>query len=64
MANKKLTSQERFAAETLLRMCCTAQTELWNRSQDLEQILGCAVDTTLDLENETLDSILKRNEPI
>jgi hypothetical protein len=64
MKNKKLTSKERFRAKILLRMCRTAQTELWNRSLDLEKILGCAVDTTLDLENETLATILKRNRTI
>jgi hypothetical protein len=62
--SKKLTSADRFRAVILLRMCRTAQSELWNRSLDLEKILGCAVDTTLDLENETLATILKRNQPI
>lgn len=64
MKTKKLTTQERFRAEILLGMCRTAQIELWARSQEMEEILGCAVNTTLDLEDETLDSILKRNEPV
>lgn len=64
MKSKKLTSADSFRAVILLGMCSTAQTQLWERAKELEKILGCAVNTTLDLENETVASILKRNEPI
>jgi hypothetical protein len=62
--SKKLTSADSFRAVILLRMCSTAQTELWNRSKELEKILGCAVNTTLDLEGETIDAILNRDEAV
>lgn len=62
--NKPLTSRERSAAVILLNMAATAQLQLWDRAKELEEILGCAVDTTVDLENETVASILQRNEPI
>lgn len=59
-----LTQAQRVAAENILDICADLQTELWDRSQELEKILGCAVDTTRDLGGENIDTILERDEVI
>lgn len=60
----KLSASERSQAETIYSKMQDAQTCLWNLSQELEEIIGCAVDTTLDLQANDLDSIIERDEPI
>jgi hypothetical protein len=59
-----LTTAQRDTAANVLAICAALQTELWNNSMELENILGCAVDTTLDLEEQTIDSILERDDVI
>jgi hypothetical protein len=59
-----LTAGELAIAESLLTNIREAQTKLWDLSQELEAVLGCAVDTTRDMEGETIASILERNELI
>jgi hypothetical protein len=61
---KQISQSERAHAEKLLEQARKAQTKLWDLSLDLEKILRCAVDTNNDLENETIDSIIERNEEI
>jgi len=59
-----LTQAQLTAAENLLAVCADLQTELWNNSLELEKILGCAVDTTRDLQEETITAILDRDDEI
>lgn len=63
MANQ-LSPAEQQEAERLLAICAEHQTRLWETSLDLEQILGCAVDTTRDLLGESIEDILLRDTTI
>lgn len=63
MANR-LTASKRAEAEILLKECRDAQTLLWDKSLELEVIIGCAVDTTDDLESYSLSDIMRANKPI
>ena len=63
MANT-LTAEDRKLAETLLGYARDYQTQLWNVSFQIEQLLGCAVDTNKDLKNDSIDLILERDEAI
>lgn len=67
MRNKKmpkLSASERSQAEAIYSQLQDAQTRLWDLSHELETIIGCAVDTTNDLNGDDLDSIIERNEAI
>lgn len=63
MANT-IPQYRRGEAETIYSAMVAAQSELWRLSMELETIIGCAVDTTRDLQGEDLDSIIERDEVI
>jgi hypothetical protein len=61
----QLSASQRTYAEAIYSQLQRAQTLMWDLSNELERVIGCAVDTTRDLANgDDLDSILERNEAI
>ena len=63
MANT-LTDEQYEEARSLLVQMRNAQTKLWNLSLELEEIIGCAVDTTEDFYVVDLQYFIDKNQPI
>jgi hypothetical protein len=58
---RTLTPDEISEAETILRVMRDAQTTLWEESFKLERLLNFDIDTTDDLEDETIETLIERN---
>ena len=56
---KKLTKEQKRGAEIQLYQVAFAQTMYWNALRRLEMTLGVEIDSTLDLDDVTVDWLLK-----
>ena len=63
MANT-LTDEQFDEAQDVYRSMAELQRKLWEKSRELEEIIGCAVDTSFDLEAHTLEYFIDLDEPI
>ena len=63
MANT-LTPEQRSNAEAMYAQMRAAQDTLWEVSNDLEKLIGCAVDTTEDLQGYDLQDFIDKDEPV
>jgi hypothetical protein len=61
---EELTDEQRDEAQSLYRQMAAVQSKLWALSQELEELIGCAVDTTEDLQDRNLDYFIDKDEPV
>ena len=52
-----LNYEQEKAAKEMLRQLVLIQTEYWNAAGELELILGCHIDTTIDLQEYTIGAL-------
>lgn len=63
MANT-LTTEQRLQAAEIYDLCRAAQNELWHQANELEKLIGCAVDTTEELDTMDLQDFIDKDEPV
>lgn len=54
---KTLDKKETLQARTLLLKMAMVQSELWDKSLELEKLVGFDIDTSNDLQEETIEHL-------